>query len=220
MSRSTEAWLTSSPTPHESREPPLLRPKGPRPPAPQGVGVWPEPHAKPRAPSGSPASADRDVGDGRRPRTLTLALLALPLPAPTPPLPGWPPTAHPLLGQPRWGPSLAMEPPTSAAEPNPPAATARSRRRQRTACRGWRQDGRLVEVRGDGAAYGHARSARDIGDSTPGRTVDDGTSWPTDVDERIRSPSERRPGLGLSITQRCWSDGMALREQMEVNRRL
>jgi len=176
LPRSTEAWLTSAPRPHESREPPLRRPEGPRLLARQGGGVLPEPHAKPRAQSGSSASGDQDVGDGRRPGTPTLALLAPHLPTPPPPLPRWPPSAQPLLRRPLWGQPPTLEPPTFAAESNPPAVTARSRKKQRTAYRGWQQDGRLVEVRGDGAAYGHARSARDTGDSTPGQAVDDGTS--------------------------------------------
>jgi len=216
--RSTEAWLTSAPTPRESQEPQLQPTEEPGPPARQGGGVWREPRAKPPARSGSPASADPDAGAGRSPGVLTLTLLApllAPLPAanllvarpplPRRPLPG-PPQAELAQAKaaqpdepPQAEPPQADEPPMFAAGSNPLAATTPPPRRQRTADRGWQQDGRLVGVRGDGEAYGHGRGAWREDGGAPGRTGDGGTTRHTDVDKRMRPlQSDSRDSACLS----------------------
>ena len=189
--RPAEAGPTSAPTRHEPRAPQRRLPERPGPPAPRDGGVWRVPHATPPAPSEWPASAEPDVGDDRCPGSSAPGSLARRPLTQRPLAPG---SAEPdpqavahrahSLARLDEGPD---EPPTFAGEPNPPAAATLPRGRQRTAYRGRRQDGRLVAVRGDGAAYGHVRSATDNRDSAPGRTVDGGTTRHTDVDKPTRA---------------------------------
>ncbi len=75
---------------------------------------------------------------------------------------------------------------TFAVGPSQPDPATRSRTRQ-TAYRGSLRGGRLVEVRGDGAAYRHVMSEGDNRDSGPARAVDGGTTVDTDVDKRIQA---------------------------------
>lgn len=73
------------------------------------------------------------------------------------------------------------------------------------ACRGRRQDGRLLAVRGDDAAYGHVMSAQDSRDSAPERTVDGGTTRHTDVDrESGTNPGYRRVSSGSENAVAKW----------------
>lgn len=71
---------------------------------------------------------------------------------------------------------------TFVAGPSQPLSGTRARTRQQTAYRGSRRDGRLVVVRGDGAAYRHVMSVRDSRNSGPTRPVDGGATADTDVD--------------------------------------
>ena len=132
-----------------------------------------------------------DAGDGRHSASLSLGP---PAPGPRAPGPRAPGPVEPGSATrarqahcPTPMQQLAYRPPTFAAGPNQPVPAARPRARRRAAYRGSRRDGRLMAVRGDGAAYRHVMSGKESGDSATGHAVDGGTTRDTDVDKRIRA---------------------------------
>lgn len=207
MRQQAPAGLRSAPTRHEPRKPQRPPPEGPRPPAPQDVEVGHGRHAEQAAQSEWPAWAAPDAGDGRSPDPTASApaqltrrrLVPSPLTA-SHLVPESPRRLPPLAGSPADDiPMLALGPSLPAAATRPRATLTRATLapgRERTAYRERRQDGRLAEVRSDGAAYGHTRSAHGEGGHARGQAVDDGPTRPTDVDTRIRQVSERCPKLG------------------------
>ena len=194
---------------HEGRAPQPRPREAPGPQTLPGVEVWHGPHAGPAARSGRPVSAGPHVDAVRRPGSLTpgsltLGSLTLGSLAPWSCAPGSTEPSSPTRVHRAHSHSWVDEPtdgsPTSAAGPSQPAAATLPRGRQRAAYRGWRRDGRLVAVRGDGAAYGHAMSAKNSRDRAQGGTVDDGTSRNADVENGADTPPQNIAGAKQIVT--------------------